>query len=97
MPLVVRTRPTDHQVGGLGTLMARCLAKGLPLASACSGQGACARCVVTVLAGAEALSPPLEREQQVLARVQAAHDQRLGCQCHIQNAAAQVIITTGYW
>lgn len=97
MPLVVRTHPGDRLVQGRGTLLARCLAEGLPVASACSGRGACARCLVTVLSGGEHLSPPRERERQVLARTQANADQRLSCQCRVQHAGEQVLITTGYW
>lgn len=97
MPLVVRTHPGDRLVGGRGTLMARCLAEGLAVASACSGRGACARCLVTVLSGDEHLSSPRGHERQVLARAQAAADQRLSCQCRVLHPGEQVLITTGYW
>lgn len=97
MPLVARTRGADRPVGGRGTLMGRCLAVGLPVGSACSGRGACARCVVTVLAGAECLSPVQAQEARTLERQGAEAGQRLSCQCRVVDPAATVLITTGYW
>lgn len=97
MPLVARTRPAELAIGGGGTLMDRCLAVGLPLASACSGRGACARCLVTVLEGAEQLSPVRAQEAKVLGRNHAGENQRLSCQCQVVDPLAPVLITTGYW
>ncbi len=76
--------------------MARALGAGLPVASSCSGRGACARCVVTILEGEAALSALEPREAEVLARngVQPGH--RLACQTTL-DSAAEVRITTGYW
>lgn len=96
MPLVARTHRADRVIGGRGTLMDRCLAGGLPVASACSGRGACAKCLVTVLEGAGHLSPVSRREARVLERNHAAPDQRLSCQCWALRPAA-IRITTGYW
>lgn len=97
MALVARTRQRDVLIGGRGTLMARCLAAGLPVASACSGRGACGRCVMTLLQGAENLRPASARESAVLARIGAEPDQRLGCQCGMPTGRAELVITTGYW
>jgi len=98
MPLVARTRPRDVVIlGGRGTLMARCLAAGLPVASACSGRGACGKCVMTILEGAERLEPASSHERAVLARNGAAAGQRLGCQCRLRGPAPDLLITTGYW
>ncbi|WP_243300999.1 2Fe-2S iron-sulfur cluster-binding protein [Geothrix oryzisoli] len=97
MALVARTRRADLVIGGRGTLMGRCVAGGLPVASACSGQGACARCLVTVLAGAAHLSPPRPHESRTLDRNEAASNQRLSCQCRVTDPSADVLITTGYW
>lgn len=97
MALLVRTRRADLAIGGRGSLMDRCLAGGLPVASACSGRGACAKCMVTVLAGGDRLSPAGSHEAQTLARNGAGADQRLSCQCRVVDAAAEVLITTGYW
>jgi adenylate cyclase len=76
--------------------MDQCLAAGLPVASACSGRGACGRCVVTVLRGADGLRPPTSHEAGVLARNGAAADQRLSCQCE-PGPGADLLVTTGYW
>jgi adenylate cyclase len=77
--------------------MSRCLVMGLPVASACSGRGACGRCVMTVLQGADALEPPSVRELSVLAKNGAGIDQRLGCQCKMPGTETDLLITTGYW
>lgn len=97
MPLLARTRNRDRALGSRGTLMALCQAGGLPVASACSGRGACGRCLVTVLAGAGSLSRPAPRERRLLARIGAASDQRISCQCRLADPTADVVITTGYW
>jgi len=97
MSLVARTRGRDRALGTRGTLMALCQAAGLPVASACSGRGACGRCIVTVLSGNGALSRPESRERRVLVRLEAPPDQRLSCQCRLADPSADVEITTGYW
>ncbi|MDR3683353.1 MAG: 2Fe-2S iron-sulfur cluster-binding protein [Geothrix sp.] len=76
--------------------MTRCLEAGLPVASACSGRGACGKCVITVLHGAEALQAPTPHEAEVLARNGAGPDQRLSCQCDPEGAV-DLLLTTGYW
>lgn len=96
MTAIARTRRGDVRLLGMGTLMERCLALGLPVASSCQGQAACGKCIVTVLAGYENLNAPAERESAVLLRNQAEANQRLGCQC-IPPTEAPLIITTGYW
>lgn len=97
MALVARTHRADLTIGGRGSLMARCVAEGLPVASACSGRGACARCMVTVLEGASNLSPILAHEARTLARHGAGPNLRLSCQCRVMDPAIPVLITTGYW
>ncbi len=99
MVVVARTRRKDHVLscGGQGTLMSRCLAAGLPVASACSGRGACGRCLVTVLRGTEHLHPASSREAALLVKLEAEADQRLSCQCPMPDAAAELLVTTGYW
>jgi adenylate cyclase len=96
MSMVARTRRRDHLLSGAGTLLAQCLAAGLPVASACSGQGACGKCVVTVIHGAEHLDPPSAGERAVLTRNSAAPNQRLSCQCK-PATSADLLITAGYW
>ena len=53
---------------------------GIPHASVCGGRSRCSTCRVRVIEGAEALPPPLEEEQRVLARIHAAPSVRLACQ-----------------
>jgi len=52
----------------------------VPHASVCGGRGRCSTCRVRIVRGLDALSPPSEAEQRVLARVGAAPDVRLACQ-----------------
>lgn len=97
MAVVARTRRRDHLLSGRGTLMARCLAAGLPVASACSGRGACGRCVITLLTGSDLFGPPDAHEADVLARNDAGPDQRLSCQLRMPAREADLLITTSYW
>ena len=97
MPLTAVARHRPRPLGQKGTLMARCLAVGLPVASSCSGRGACAKCAVRVLAGWEGLEPMDAHEARVLARNGAAPDERLACQARVADASADILITTGYW
>ena len=97
MAVVARTRQRDRVLHGRGTLLSQCLATGLPVASACSGRGACGKCVMTILGGAETLRAPSSHEAAVLARNGAGSDQRLACQCRMPIAKVDLVITTGYW
>ena len=97
MAVVAQTRQRDQVLEGEGTLLALCEAAGLPLASACSGVGSCGRCLVTILEGAETLSPPEQRELDLLLRVGASAQERLGCQCQVPSGATSLRFTTGYW
>lgn len=95
--IVARTRRGEVHTFGLGTIMEACLAAGLPVASSCLGRGACGKCLMTILAGAECLPGPDEHESTVLARNQAEPCQRLSCQCPMPTAPNQLVVTTGYW
>ena len=97
MSLVAVTRARTRALGGHGTLMARCLTVGLPVASSCAGRGACGKCVLRILAGSVALSLPDLHEHLVLARNGAAVGERLGCQTRVEDPFVEVRITTGYW
>lgn len=97
MPLLARTRSADRVIPGSGSLMERCLAAGLPVASSCSGQGACSRCAMEVLQGGEALTPLTSREEQVLARNGLTAPMRLACQCKIRRSRTTVVVRAGYW
>lgn len=97
MAVLARTRQRDHTLSGVGSLMRQCLVAGLPVGSSCAGRGACAKCMVTVLEGWEALAPADPHENLVLARNQAEANSRLSCQCRLRHPSARVVITTGYW
>lgn len=97
MTLKARTRRGERLLPGRGTLMARSVSSGLPVASSCSGRGACARCLVAILEGSEALLPMSEHEADVLRRNGAAPGTRLACQTRLEDEAQAVVITTGYW
>lgn len=97
MAVVARTRRRDHILSGPGTLLDQCLGVGLPVASACSGSGACGKCVMSVLRGADSLQPPSPHEAAVLARNGAGANERLGCQCGMPAVGANLLVTTGYW
>jgi ferredoxin len=90
------TRGGERLLPGGGTLMVRALAAGLPVASSCSGRGACARCVVAILEGEGSLCPMEAREAEVLARNGVQPHHRLACQTTLPSLA-DVLITTGYW
>ena len=97
MTVLAKTRLRDRVLSGHGTLMSQCLETGLPVASSCSGRGACGRCAVSVLQGMESLSRPCTHEQLVLFRNGFPGDVRLSCQCRVMDRRAEVQITTGYW
>lgn len=97
MTIQAKTRLYDRVLSGHGTLMGQCLQAGLPVASSCSGRGACAKCVVTVLSGIAALSRPGAHELMVLSRNGYPPDARLSCQCRALNREEKILITTGYW
>lgn len=97
MALTALVRHRPRPLGQKGTIMARCLAAGLPVASSCSGRGSCAKCLVRIIRGWDALAPMEPHEARVLARNGAAPDERLSCQAQVADARADIAITTGYW
>ena len=97
MTILATTHLRDRVLSGQGTLMGQCLEAGLPVASSCSGRGACAKCAILVLDGLEALSRPGPHELLVLSRNGFPEQVRLSCQCRVLNRRAKVRITTGYW
>ncbi len=97
MPLIAMARPRPRTLEPHGTLMASCLAAGLPVASSCSGRGTCSLCRVRVLQGWDALSPMDGHELEVFVRNGASPDERLSCQAKVTHVHADIAITTGYW
>lgn len=97
MPLLARTATGELALPGRGSVMQRCLAAGLPVASSCSGRGACGRCAVAVLEGADALTPPSVRERIVLQRNGQPSGSRLACRCRPAVTHARIVVRAGYW
>jgi ferredoxin len=94
--LRIVTRRGVIEIPGRGTLLARLMSGGIPVASSCSGRGSCGKCIVTVLEGADALTPADAHELEVLERNNALPETRLACQCRVVPGGV-VAVTTGYW
>ncbi len=67
---------------------------GLPIASACGENGACARCGVEILDGEESLEPETERETRIKERNRIDSELRLACRVH---PSGDVTIRASYW
>ncbi len=95
--VLARTRTRDRALSGHGTLMRQCLEAGLPVASSCSGRGACGRCMVMILEGGDALSQADPHERLVLERNGALPGVRLACRARVERDAGAVVLSAGYW
>ena len=67
---------------------------GLPVASGCAAHGLCARCGVTILAGADSVSTQTPEEAQCKQVNRIDPEQRLSCMVEI---SGDVEITATYW
>ena len=76
------------------TLLQATLAAGLPVASACSENGACARCGLEIIAGADSLEPESEREARIKARNRIDPELRLACRVRPKG---DVTVRAQYW
>jgi adenylate cyclase len=78
----IRFLPSARRVtirAGEMTLLEATRKAGLPIASACGENGACARCGLQVLVGAENLEPESERERRIKRRNRIDPELRLAC------------------
>ncbi|MFO0691087.1 MAG: 2Fe-2S iron-sulfur cluster-binding protein [Myxococcota bacterium] len=94
---VIRFLPSERQVeieAGEMTLLDATLRAGLPIASACGSEGACARCGLEIVAGAESLEPESERERRIKARNRIDERQRLACRVR---PTADLTVRASYW
>jgi ferredoxin, 2Fe-2S len=66
----------------------------IPVASSCTGEGVCGKCVVQVVKGEAHLSPVNELEQKLHEKYQLHKDQRICCQCEV---FGDIEIRTTYW
>jgi adenylate cyclase len=76
------------------TLLEATRRAGLPIASACGENGACARCGLEILSGGERLEPASEREQTIKARNRIDPDLRLACRVRPR---ADLTVRAAYW
>jgi len=67
---------------------------GIPIGSACGGNGLCASCKVNVLKGEKNLSTPNDIEVGLSVRNQLQSNERIACQTKVMG---DVEITTSYW
>jgi adenylate cyclase len=79
---------------GVTTLLEATRRAGLPLASACGENGACARCGLEILAGGERLDPPDEREQRIKQRNRIDPTLRLACRIRPRS---DLTVRARYW
>ena len=92
----MRFQPSGRSVRvAVGTsLLEAARRAGLPLASACRGDGLCGRCGVCVLAGASTLAEEREPEARAKRRNRVPAEQRLACRIVVSN---DLEVTAGYW
>lgn len=65
---------------------------GVPVSTACVGQGTCGLCRVKVLAGEAHLTPFTAREQRHLGNVYFITKERLACQARVQGGDVTVSV-----
>lgn len=93
----IRFLPADRRVeiaAGEMTLLDATVAAGLPIASACGSEGACARCGLEIVTGAENLAPETERERRIKERNRIDPAQRLACRVRPK---ADLTVRASYW
>jgi len=79
---------------GETTLLDATTAAGLPIASACGSEGACARCGLEIVAGGESLEPETERERRIKARNRIDPAHRLACRVRPRG---DLTVRASYW
>ncbi len=79
---------------GEKTLLEATTEAGLPIASACGSEGACARCGLEIVAGAEDLEPETERERRIKERNRIDPRQRLACRVR---PTGDLTVRASYW
>ena len=95
MPVVTFAKnhaPIQAEVGD--NLMKRLTDSGIPVASSCAGDGVCLKCKVTVLEGADHLSPLSDQESFHKSNFAIPKSDRLSCQVRI---LGDIKIDTTYW
>ncbi len=67
---------------------------GLPVAAACSGEGACARCALVILIGGESVPGELPAETLAKNRNRVDAGSRLACRIGV---TGDLTVTASYW
>jgi len=93
----IRFLPSGRSIeiaSGEMTLLDATVAVGLPIASACGSEGACARCGLEIVAGAEGLTPESERERRIKQRNRIDPGHRLACRVRPES---DLTVRASYW
>lgn len=93
----VRFLPSEKEIeidAGERTLLEVTRAAGLPIASACGEHGACARCGLEILAGAETIEPESARESRIKERNRIDAALRLACRVRPRG---DITVRAPYW
>lgn len=75
-------------------LMKALLAAGVPVASSCRGDGACAKCRLRIVSGSQNLTKPHELEEFLIERYKLKSSERISCQCEV---LGDVCVDATYW
>lgn len=95
MPIVTLL-PSGRQIEvPVGTLLfdAACRA-GLPVASSCSAEAVCGKCVMRITKGAEKLNSISEHEKKILERDHREPVERISCMAKIEGDCS---VQASYW
>lgn len=93
----IRFLPSQRRVeieAGEMTLLEATRAAGLPIASACGENGACARCGLAILEGGGDLEAETERERRIKERNRIDPELRLACRVR---PTASLTARATYW
>jgi len=89
--------PSEREIeieAGDQTLLEATREAGLPIASACGENGACARCGLEIVVGADALEDETDREIRIKERNRIDPELRLACRVHPRG---DVTVRATYW
>ena len=93
----VRFLPSEKELeieAGEVTLLEATRAVGLPIASACGENGACARCGLEIVEGAEAIEAQSDRELRIKERNRIDVELRMACRVR---PSGDVTVRAAYW
>ena len=97
MECEIEFQPSSKRVriaAGEMTLLEATRLAGLPIASACGENGACARCGLAILNGAENIEPETDREVLIKERNRIDADLRLACRVRPRG---DLVVRATYW